>query len=190
MQSILREKLLAQALKLAEVSKIYRTDNSRFVETYFNWLEQAEKDLSGLRSPIITLLQSEKATLNSVLDGFLPHNIQPGRSIRKIQKAVAAQSLEKISREIYSKIEQIDLELNQLNEKLCHALAVLASKDPAIYASLDLTQRSVDKIWHMLATTPETFPMYNYFCAKLAATDVNYLLMDIFQKIIGNIKST
>lgn len=186
MQCILREKLLAQAMKLAEVGNIYRTESQRFVDAYFVWLEEAEKDLSGLRSPISILLQAERSSLASVLDGYLPNHIQPGRNIRKSQKAVAAQSLEKVSREIYSKIENIDNTLEQLNEKFCHAVAVLASKQPDLYNGLQVSQSGVDTVWKMLATTPETVPMYNYFCAKLASTDIFYLLTDIIQKIVSN----
>ncbi|OGR29149.1 MAG: hypothetical protein A2X79_02670 [Desulfuromonadaceae bacterium GWB2_53_15] len=186
MQCILREKLLAQAIKLAGVSNSYRNESHRFVEAYFEWLEEAEKDLSGLRSPIGILLQAEKSTLTSVLDGYLPNHIEPGKSIRKSQKAVAAQSLEKLSKEIYSKIEQIDHTLDQLSEKLCHAVAVLASKEPDLYSRLQVNQHGVNILWEMLGRTPETIPMYNYFCAKLASTDLNYLFMDIIQKITSN----
>lgn len=186
MQCILREKLMAQAMKLAGVSNIYRTESSRFVDAYFVWLEDAEKDLSCLRSPMSILLQAEKSALTAVLDGYLPDHIQAGKSIRKSQKAVAAQSLEKISKEIYSKIETIDHTLDQLSENLCHAIAVLASKEPELYNRLQVNQHGVDTIWKMLGRTPETIQMYNYFCAKLASTDRDYLLMDIIQKIVSN----
>ena len=177
---------MAQAVKLAEVSNIYRTESYRFVDAYFVWLEEAEKDLAPLRTPISILLQAEKSTLASVLDGYLPSDIQEGKSVRKGQKAVAAQSLEKISREIYSKIENSDLALDQLNEKLCHAIAVLASKEPELYKSLSADQRGADKVWRLLGTTPETVPMFNYFSAKLASADRNYLLFDIIQNVVGN----
>ena len=177
---------MTQAIKLAHVSNVYRTESHRFVDVYFGWLEETEKDLSGLRSPIGILLQAEKSSLTSVLDGYLPNHIQEGKSIRKIQKAVAAQSLEKISKEIYSKIENIDHTFDQLSEKLCHAVAVLASKEPDLYEKLQVSQQGIDIIWKMLERTPETIPMYNYFCAKLASTDRNYLLMDIIQKIVSN----
>lgn len=186
MQCILREKLLAQGRKLSDVSTIYQTDSSRFVDAYLNWLDEAEKDLSVLRSPISILLQSEKSSLNSVLDGFLPQHIQAEKSIRKIQKAAAAQSLERISKEIYAKIETIDNLFDQMNEKLCHAIAVLASKEPEIYEKLQLNQNGVTTIWRKLGTLPETIPMFNYFSAKLTTTDINYILTDIMQKIASN----
>lgn len=186
MQCILREKLLTQAMKLADVSNLYRTESYRFVDAYFSWLEEAEKDLSGLRSPVSILLQAEKSSVTSVLDGYLPSYIQAGKNTRKIQKAVAAQSLEKISREIYSIIEKTDNTFDQSSEKLCHAVAVLASKEPGVYEKLQLNQQGINTLWKMLSITPETIPMYNYFCAKLASTDINYLLMDIIQKIISN----
>lgn len=190
MQCILREKLLAHAMKLADVSNIYRVESHRFVDAYFSWLEEAEKDLSGLRSPISIILQSEKSLLMSVLDGYLPGCIQPGKSNKKNQKAAAAQSLEKISKEIYSKIGEIDRTLDQLSEQLCHAIAVLQSKNPGLYERLQASQQGVNTIWGMLGEVPETVQMYNYFCAKLAPTDKNYLLMDIIQKIGNNINDT
>lgn len=186
MQCILREKLLTQALKLANVSNIYRTDSSHFVEEYFNWLEEAEKDLSYFRSPVSILLQTEKSSLASVADGNLPNHIQEGKSIRKYQKVFAAQSIERISKEIYSMIENIDQTFEQLSEKLCHTVAVLASKEPKLYEGLQANQQGVDTIWDIMGKTPETIPMYNYFCAKLASTDINYLLIDIIQKIESN----
>lgn len=186
MQCVLREKLLAQAMRLAEISSAYRSESHRFVELYFAWLEQAEKDLAGLRSPIGILLQAEKSSLASVLDGNFPHNIESGTSIRKRQKAAAAQSLEKMSREIYAKIENIDRDFGQLSEKMCHAVAVLATKQPQLYERLQASQETLDAIWQLLGRTPETMPMYNYFCAKLGLTDRNYLLMDIIQNVVSN----
>jgi len=186
MQCILREKLMVQATKLAVVSNIYRTESYRFVNAYFDWLQAAERDLSALRSPISILIQAEKASLTSILDGYLPDNIHARKSARKGQKAAAAQSLRALSREIYSKIQSIDHEFNQLSEKMCHAVAVLAGKEPDLYDNLQPDQSGVNTVWKLLVATPETVPMYNYFSAKLAPSDVNYLLMDIIQKIVGN----
>jgi hypothetical protein len=186
MQCILREKLLAQAIKLAEVSNIYRTESHQFVDAYLNWLEQAEKDFSSLRSPISILLQAERNSVGSVIDGNLPLNIQSGMSARKNQRVAATQSLEKVSKEIYSKIEAIDDFLEQFNEKLCHAVAVVASKQPETYSKLEATQHGVDTIWKMLGSVPEVVPMYNYFSARLAVTDRNYLLMNIIQNMLSN----
>ncbi len=189
MQCILREKLMVQAAKLTAVSGIYRTEDYRFVDAYFNWLEGAEKELSSLRSPINIMLQAEKSSLTSVLDGYVPNHVQAGKSIRKIQKAAAAQSLEKVSIEIYSKIENIDHALEQSSEKLCNAIAVLAIKEPELYKKLHPNQDGIDTIWKILGETPETIPIYNYFCAKLESSDINYLLMDIIQKIESNKRS-
>ena len=186
MQYILREKLLAQASKLADVSNLYGTESHRFVSAYLGWLVETEKDLSRLGSPLNLLLQAEKSTVSAVLDGYLPGNIQTGKSLRKSQRAVAAQSLEKVSRELYAKIESLTQSLDELNEKLCHAIAILGSKEPGIYQRISASQEGVATIWKMLGSTPETFPMYNYFCAKLATTDRNYLLMDIILKIMVN----
>lgn len=186
MQCILREKLLSQAMKLAEISHVYRTESHRFVDAYFVWLEDAERDLSSLRSPIVILLQAEKSSLTSVLDGYLPSSIQTGNSVRKSQKAVAAQSLERISKEIYTKIEQIDHSLEQHSEKFRHAIAVLASKDPTIFEGIQANQQGIVTVWNRLGQTPETIPMYHYFCAALATTDRDYLLLDIIQKVLSN----
>ncbi|MGB9940640.1 hypothetical protein [Methanosarcina sp.] len=186
MQSILREKLMIQATKLAAVSNIYRTEDYRFVDAYFTWLEEAEKELAALRSPINIMLQAEKSSLTSILDGYVPNHIQAGKSTRKIQKAAAAQSLEKVSIEIYSKIENIDHALDQSSEKLCNAIAILAIKEPELYKRLQVNQHAIDTIWKMLGETPETIPIYNYFCAKLVSSDINYLLLDIIQKIESN----
>lgn len=186
MQCILREKLMAQAMKLAQVSNIYRTESQRFVSAYLLWLEEAANDLSNLRSPISILIQAEKSSLTAVMDGHLPSHIQEGKSLRKIQRAVAAQSLEKVSKEIFTKIEHIDHTFEQMNEKLCHAVAVLASKEPALFTAIQPDQNGVDAIWKAFEKMPETIPMYNYFCAKLSSTDISYLLMDIIQKINSN----
>ena len=186
MLCMLREKLMAQALKLATVSAVYRTESQRFVDAYLGWLEDAEKDLSPLRSPICILLQGEKSSLTSVPDGYLPDYLQLGKSIRKSRNAVAAQSLAKISSELHDKIESLDESLEQLNEKFCHAVAVLGSKEPELYHILQADQSGVTRIWNLLGSTTETIPMYNYFCAKLASADIHYLLLDIIQKIRSN----
>lgn len=186
MQSILREKLLSHAMKLSGVSNIYRTESHRFVEAYYMWLEEAEKDLSALRSPISVILQSEKSSLLSVMDGNLPGGIQEGKSIRKHQKAAAAQSMEKVSREMVARIESIDNSFEQMGEKLCHAVAVIGSKNPEFYTQLRENRVGIDMVRRILGSTPETVPMYNYLSAKLASTDINYLLADILTKIKNN----
>ncbi|MCU0640202.1 MAG: hypothetical protein MUF59_10090 [Candidatus Krumholzibacteria bacterium] len=144
MQCILREKLLEQATKLADVSNIYRADSHRFVEAYFAWLEDAGKDLAGLKCPLGILLQAEKSSLNSVSDGYVPDNIQNGKNLRKIQKAAAARSLERVSKEIYLKIEGIDHVLEELSEKLCNAVAVLVTKEPEVCEKLEPNRQGID----------------------------------------------
>jgi hypothetical protein len=186
MQCILREKLIALAATLTDVSEVYRTERFRFVDAYLAWLKQAENDLMSTRSPICILLQAESTSVASVLDGFRPEHLEVGRSLRKSQRAVAAQSLERVSREIYSSIERIDHQLNEMDEKLCHAVAVLASKNPDTYERLTPSQEGVDIIWSLLSMAPETIPIYNYFCAKLTLTDRNYLLLAIIQNVINN----
>lgn len=190
MQCILREKLLERAMALAQVSAIYRSEAQEFVDAYIGWLEQSERDLAGLRTPVSILLQAEKSLVTSVLDGYVPAFVQNEKSARKRQRAIAAHSLERISKEIHAKIENIDHTLNQMKEKLCHAVAVLATKEPDLYATLEVDQSSLDAIWRKLAALPETIPMFNYFCAALAATDRNYVLMDIIANIVGNRATT
>jgi hypothetical protein len=87
---------------------------------------------------------------------------------------------------MHDKIENIDQLLEQLNEKLCHAVAVLASKNPRVYHHLQPNQQGITLLWKMLGEMPETIPMYNYFCAKMALADRDYLLLDIIQKIKSN----
>jgi hypothetical protein len=186
MQCILRERLLACAIDLTQVSAIYRAEGHRFVGSYIAWLEEAERKLSGLRTPISILLQAEKSLVTSVLDGYAPAEVQAENSVRKRQKAVAAHSLERLSREIHQKIESIDHTLNQTKEKMCHAIAVLASKQPDLYANLEANQSVIDALWRALGATPETLPMFNYFSAALPSTDRNYVLLDIVTNIVSN----
>lgn len=186
MKCILREKLLTRAFKLAEVNNVYRVESHRFVEAYFSWLEETERDLSGLRSPISIMLQAEKNSLISVINGSVNYSKQGAASSRKYQRAFATESIERVAKEIYSKIEEIDLDFNQLREKLCNTVAVLACKEPDLYEKIQLNEQGVKIIWKKLGSTAETIPMYNYFCAKLSSTDINYLLMDIIEKILSN----
>lgn len=186
MQCVLREKLLERAIALAKVSVVYRTEAQEFVDAYIAWLEQTERELANLRTPISILLQAEKSRVTAVLDGYVPTEVQSEKSPRKRQRAIAAQSLERISKELHTKIESIDHLLNQIKEKLCHAVAVLATKEPELYATLDVNQASVDAIWRKLAYQPETIPMFNYFCAALASIDRNYVLMDLIANIVSN----
>jgi hypothetical protein len=186
MQCILREKLLERSISLAQVSAIYRSEAQEFVDAYIRWLEQTERELASLRTPISILLQAEKSLVTAVLDGYVPAIVQNEKSARKRQRAIAAHSLERMSKEIHAKIESIDHALGQSREKLCHAIAVLATKEPDLYAALEANQQSIDAIWRKLAVLPETIPMFNYFCAALAASDRNYVLMDVIANILGN----
>lgn len=190
MQSILKEKLVRQAEQLSEISETYLSDSSSFVAKYLNWISQTEKELSSIRSPFSIIFQAEKSKVKSVEDGFVPEYIQSEKSPRKIQRAVTAQSLNKISQEIYLKIESIDKELSEINEKLCHAVALLASKENKLFKELETNEISVNKILKLLSVTPETIPMYNYFCSKLSFTDIKYLLFDIIRNLLNNRKNS
>ena len=186
MQSVLRERLLTQAFQLAAISGAYHASGQDFVAAYTTWLSETEEALAGLRSPLVVILQAEKSLVTAVLDGYLPENIQNGKSLRKIQKAAAAQSMEKVSREIYAKIEAIDHAFAALNESLCQALAVLATRQPEALRDLPITQAGADRVWALLGQLPETIPMRNYVGAKLDAVDRSYILLDVIQKFTSN----
>jgi len=150
-------------------------------------LQKAENDLFGLRSPISILIISERSSLTSVIGGYLPNNIQPEKNKIKAQKAYAALSLEKISKEIYSKVKEIDFNLEKSNDQLCHGIAILQGKNPILFENINADIQGVNKIWKLLGETPETKGIYHYFCAKLASSDKNYLFMPIIQNIKNNI---
>lgn len=174
------------AFKLGEISNLNYKDASRFLEAYVGWLIEAEKDLSTVKSPVAIFVQAEKNAIFAVMDGYLPEHVQGGKSIRKNQRAVAAKSVEKISGELYSQIEKIDHNLHEINEKLCHAVAVASGKHPELMLAIQNRKAGAGDIWRILGSTPETLPMYNYFSAKLSAVDREYLLLSIIQNIISN----
>jgi hypothetical protein len=186
MQCILREKLAVLATALADVSEIYRTDSFRFVDAYLSCLNEAERQLMSTRSPMCALLHAEVAAVASVLDGSRPEHLEFSRSLRKAQRAAAAQSLERVSREIYATISRIDSQLNEMEEKLCHGVAVLGAKDPDLYGRITATQDGVDMIWTQLGLALETAPLYSYACARLSFVDRNYVLLGIAQNIVTN----
>jgi hypothetical protein len=186
MQSLLREKLLAQALKLGEVSNLYRSDATRFVLSFYQWLDETEQTLASTRSPEIILLQGEKSLVTSVLDGYFPEYVQNGKNPRKTQRAVAAHSVEKIAQVFRERIEEIDRAFTQVNENMCNAVAVLATKNPELFQSLQANQNGAEIVWYQMSKVPETIPMYHYLSAKLSMSDRNYLLLDILEKMINN----
>jgi len=186
MQCVLREKLMAQSIKLSEISRIYQVESYRFVDSYIEWLDETEKELSSLRVPISTLLQAEKTKLISVMDGYVPEYIQNSKSLRKIQRAVSAQSLSKISQDINSKITSLDLFFEQLHEKISHAIAVIAGKDSGFYNSICDNKISSRDMWLVVSNTPETRPIYNYLSAKISMTDRDYLMINVIDNIKNN----
>jgi hypothetical protein len=185
MQSLLREKLMALSNKLSVVSGLYRTDAHRFVGAYFAWLEEAERELAALRTPLSIVLQSERSSLAAILDGYLPEHLQAATRVRKTQRAAAAQSLERVAREFYGKIETIDHSFTQFREQLSQALAAIATVDNGFYGSLTVDQTGVDRAWRTLQMTRETLPMANYLSARLSLIDVNYILIDLIQNIVA-----
>lgn len=186
MHCLVKEKLLKQAEGLSEISKTYYSNKSRFIPEFIKWLDESERELSFNKNPIGILFQSEKSKILSVLDGYLPDDVPNEKNLRKVQRAVTARSLNFLSTEIYSKLQQIETEYDAVREKLSHAIAVLGTKDPGLYASLDNDQKSVIQIWKLLKETPETLPMYNYFGARLSQTDLFYLITEILGNIVVN----
>lgn len=187
MQSILREKLIQHALGIGRVNDVYRNESHNFVAVYFDWLDKLERDISSLRSPLGIFLQAEKTVMISTVDGFAPDFVLVEKSARKRQRVIASQSLDRVSKEIYSKIENIDHLFEQFAEQFSHAIAVLASQDAALYAQLQPNQRGVLLLWQKLGATAATLPIFNYFSAKLSSVDRDYLLSGIIQNIHGNI---
>ena len=95
-------------------------------------------------------------------------------------------TLSVVSKEIYSTIEKIDLEFQQLSEKLSHAIAVLANQNNTLYEWIRANPQNTNELWKMLGDTPETKPFYDYFCVKITATDRNYLLTNAMHNVVQN----
>jgi hypothetical protein len=186
MQSMLREKLMAQSQKLSVISKTYKNDVGHFVESYFQWLEELENDIRSLRSTLSIMLQSEKTVLMSIMDGNIPVHVRDSKNSRKYIRVASAISLEKIAREMASIVNNIDMNLDPTKQQLIQAIAVLSIKDSNLYDSLSVDPMSVSSIRHKLSTTPETVQISNYICAKLTSMDINYLINDILANIVSN----
>ncbi|MGB1237229.1 MAG: hypothetical protein ACPG4U_03400 [Pseudomonadales bacterium] len=185
MRAILREKLIAQGLALANVSKLYQSDAQRLVPAYQHWLNHCEQDLSSLRSPISLTLQAERTSLLAVLDGLVPEGIQHTKSTRKLHRAAAARSIEKVSVLFQQQLEEIDRYFEQITEQLCQSSAIIQSLQPQLYASLTPTTGAAS-IWHAMHDTQETLQIYNYLSAKVSASDRNYLLQDLVARVLSN----
>ncbi len=186
MQSILRETLMVQVDSLAKVVQGYGADPTQFVASYLTWLNDAQDALGRLRSPMLAFVQAERATIMSAMDGHVPDGTAVSRSPRKTLRAVASLSIERMSREMYERVNEIDRNLAPMVEQMAHAVAVLAAKEPKFVENLAVTQAVADGVWKMLTQTPETMPVSHFFAAKLSLADRNYLLLEVIGNLVAN----
>jgi len=186
MLALIKEKLQAALDSLKTVSGLYLSEPYRFPAAYVDWLQQTSKEIEGLRDPLIGVLQSEQAKVAAVSDGLIPVEITANKSLRKTQRAAAAQSMGVVSQLLFERLTVAEQQMDDYRDKISQAIAALAIRKPDSLELLEVDYAGRVKIWRALQEVPETQPVYHYLSSRLTLSDRDYLINEVLFNYLEN----
>lgn len=183
MLAITRQLLLGHLLEIRELVDAYARRDA-FVPDVLRWLQRTESTLQRLRSPLSSLVATQRAQILAVGDGLSePTVVRVGRSARRTERAVTAIALRHIEEALRTRLMEIDHKLEDAREKMVSFLAA-ASKNVAIPPPTGDRTAWLHATWRALGAGRETGALHTYLDALLTSTDRDYLLDDVLSNLL------
>jgi hypothetical protein len=189
MLAFTRERMMDSLSQVSKLIDMYQRRESQFIEKTVAWLTAAEESLLQIKSPLASFVAAERGKLLAASDGYINHEINPGRhSNRKTQAAMAALVLSRVELAVRNQIVHIDEKFDALREKMIQFVAVSTANGSPSYtlpAPFEPREAWLKTVWESLKVSAETANMRNYLNTALTPSDRLYLL-DSFIDNLGN----
>lgn len=183
MQSVIRERIVEQLLKIPALVDHYRNQNNAFPDLAVQWLQDSERSLESFRLPLVSRLAGLRGMMLAAGDG-LSDAASQARNQRKARRSATMQLLQQAEEALRSHCQKIDDQLDDYRDKLAQILAVASSRS-ALPGGNAGSISYIDSLWKTATAAQENTTMAQYIAARLSDTDRRYLLMDIVGQMMS-----
>jgi len=176
--------------RLDEVPRLVDRFSRREAQTpeVLEWFSRVEQVLTRLRSPLASMVASERGRVVATPDGLHDPEVREQASGRKALRAMTAVSLSRVERALREMVGEIDHKLDSLREKLASFLAAASGSVPIPLPPecASERQRWLHQVWATLGASPETRSLYAYLNASMSSSDRFYLLDDVLTQMLDS----
>ncbi len=182
-----RERLLDQLERVPDLTDAYAGFDPRYAQRVIDWLSGVEKTLAVVRSPLTSLVATQRSGILLVEDGG-PSPEMSGRSTSrsKSKRVAASLAMARTEAALRDAITRIDEQFDVAREKLAQLLAVASSARPIPLPASERDDAWLDEVWRSLSVGKETQSMFSYLGARLARSDRRYLLGQVLENLFSN----
>lgn len=182
-----REKILTHLQEVPQLVDKYQAKDLSFIADVLQWLANTEQSLQQVRSPLSSLVASERAKILAVADGYRDIERIDARSrTRKAESATASIALGNVELHLRNAVSEIDTRFDSWREKMAQLIAISHAAKPLKPPLQESRTEWIKGLWLQLHITPETKSMYSYLNAAIANIDRLYLLEEVIDNITNN----
>jgi hypothetical protein len=185
MLAFTRESLLGHLRRTPEITDLAARRDPAFPDRVAAWLGQAEESLQRLRSPLLSLVVGQRASLVAVSDGLRDPRISPSASTREARRATAALCLIRVEEALRQAVATVDGKLDEAREKMLQLLAVASAANPLPLTPPDASEEALRRLWMSLGEIDTTRTLHTYLNAALTMSDRLYLLREILENLLA-----
>jgi len=184
--ALTREALVSHLVALPGVVDPYVRGDATFAEATVAWLHQVQETLTRLRSPLVSLVASGRASIVAVSDGLRPPGSNGQRvTARKARRAAAAAVLDRVDDALRAKVAELDARLEMGRERIAQVLAVCNGQVDLTRPEGDVPRLWYDTLWVRIGEIAAVRDAHVFISASFTAGDRAYLLEDLLDRIQG-----
>jgi hypothetical protein len=184
---VTRHKLNHHLLQLPELIDRYAQHDAAFLDDSLAWLTAVEQTLLQLRNPLASQVATARSQVLATKDGYRDQELLAGTTnLRHAQRATAAIVLGRVEAAIRRVVDDLDTQLDGFREKMAQLLAVASRNTPIAIRQGQPREEWLRQIWSNIATTNETWGMYQYLNAAVPRSDLLALLGEVLDNLLAS----
>jgi hypothetical protein len=186
-----REILLEKLLHLPKLIDAYQRNDVDFVARAIDWLLDVEKSLSQLRSPLTSLVASQRSRIISAQNNYRESSLQGDKiSRRKTVDITTSLALSEVESALVRQLQEIDDKFDLWREKLAQFISVASTSVAIPLPPTNPLREWLKQIWQSWQTLDETRAMYNYLNTVMSPNDRFQLLGELLENHLNGHSKT
>lgn len=182
---VTRHKLNHHLLQLPELIDRYEQHEAVFLDDSLSWLTAVEQTLLQLRNPLASQVATARSQVLATKDGYRDQEFLAATiNLRHAQRATAAIVLGRVEAALRRVVDDIDTQLGGFREKMAQLLAVASQYTPIAIRQAQPREEWLRHIWSNIATTNETWGMYQYLNAAVPRSDLLALVGEVLDNLL------
>lgn len=177
-----REVILEKLLLLPALIDAYQQGDVGFPARAVSWLQELERSLAQLRSPLTSLASRQRARIVAAQNGYREAPLNGGKLSRsKGIHVTASQALGEVEAELISQVLLIDQKFDLWRDKLAQFISVASNSVPIPLPPSSPRQDWLKQIWQSWGTIDETRTMYSYLNTVMSLGDRLHLFGELLE---------